>query len=119
MKTKDEQAQQHTAGRLAVSEPPSPASPLYLLVSDAGVVAQVEGLFRSDQKAANARRLVACWNACEGIPTEQVEAGVVGEMVTALRDCLQSLKRLPDAEGAYRVTCISQAEAALRKVGKL
>jgi hypothetical protein len=26
---------------------------------------------------ANARRLVACWNACEGIPTEDLESKVV------------------------------------------
>jgi hypothetical protein len=25
----------------------------------------------------DARRLVACWNACKGVPTEALEAGVV------------------------------------------
>lgn len=34
-------------------------------------------------------------------------------LVTALRDCVQSLKRLPDVDGAYRVTAIKQAEQAL------
>lgn len=28
--------------------------------------------------AANARRIAACWNACEGIPTEALEADVPG-----------------------------------------
>lgn len=28
--------------------------------------------------AANARRMAACWNACEGIPTEALEADVPG-----------------------------------------
>lgn len=25
----------------------------------------------------DARRLVACWNACQGIPTEALEAGII------------------------------------------
>lgn len=32
----------------------------------------------------------------------------------ALADCLESLKRLPDVDGAFRQTCIWQAEQALR-----
>lgn len=31
----------------------------------------------------------------------------------ALFDCANSLERLPDAEGAYRITCLQQARAAL------
>lgn len=38
------------------------------------------------------------------------------ELFTALADCVESLMRLPDAEDAYRVTCINQAKAALRLV---
>jgi len=34
-------------------------------------------------------------------------------LTNALRDCLESLRRLPDVDGAYRVTCIAEAEAAL------
>jgi hypothetical protein len=34
---------------------------------------------------ADARGLVAAWNACEGIPTEALEAGVVADMLEALR----------------------------------
>jgi hypothetical protein len=34
---------------------------------------------------ADARGLVAAWNACEGIPTEALEAGVVVDMLEALR----------------------------------
>ncbi|HET6496837.1 MAG TPA: hypothetical protein VFH61_15885 [Thermoleophilia bacterium] len=33
---------------------------------------------------ANARRLVAGWNACEGIPTESLETGCVNGLVEAL-----------------------------------
>lgn len=37
------------------------------------------------------------------------------ELVGAAEDALQSLKRLPDRAGAWRVTCIMQLEAALAK----
>lgn len=40
----------------------------------------------------------------------------VETLATALRDCVQSLERLPDVEGAYRVTVIQQAKAALRSL---
>ena len=33
----------------------------------------------------NATRIAAAWNACEGIPTEALEAGVVKDMLEALR----------------------------------
>ena len=33
---------------------------------------------------ANARRLVACWNACEDIATESLEAGYIRGLVEAL-----------------------------------
>ena len=33
----------------------------------------------------NATRLAAAWNACEGIPTEALEAGVVKDMLEALQ----------------------------------
>jgi hypothetical protein len=35
------------------------------------------------------------------------------KLVEALNDCIESLKRLPDVDGAYRVTCIQQAQALL------
>lgn len=37
------------------------------------------------QREANARRIVVCVNACAGIPTEALEAGVVGELLAAIR----------------------------------
>ena len=30
---------------------------------------------------ANARRLVACWNACQGVPTEVLEGGLVADQL--------------------------------------
>lgn len=37
------------------------------------------------------------------------------ELLAALEDALESLSRLKDAHDAYRVTCISQARAAIAK----
>jgi len=34
-------------------------------------------------------------------------------MLEALEDCVESLSRLPDINGAYRVTCLQQARAAI------
>lgn len=41
------------------------------------------------------------------------------DLVMAAKDALQSLKRLPDVDGAYRVSCIQQLETALRKAGAI
>ena len=84
----------HTPGRLSVDEYPvtlangdlahaklsitAPSKdPRYLHFS-IGMVnfsAEFTGLFSSDVEEAesNARRLVACWNACEGIETDELE----------------------------------------------
>ena len=43
------------------------------------------------------RRLAAAWNACEGIPTEALEAGVVKDMLGALLECRKELEEW-DAE---------------------
>lgn len=37
------------------------------------------------------------------------------DLVSALRDCIESLARLEDKPDAYRVTCMTQARAALAK----
>lgn len=37
------------------------------------------------------------------------------ELLIAAKDALESLKRLPDAEGAFRATCIYELEHAIAK----
>lgn len=37
-------------------------------------------------------------------------------LLKALEDAVESLERLPNVEGAYRQTCISQARAVIREV---
>ena len=116
----------HTPGRLSVDEYPvtladgktayaklsitAPSKdPRYLRFS-IGMVnfcAEFTGLFSSDieEAEANARRLVACWNACEGMATDELEeiartGGMLGpredvakiaEQRDKLRDALQVL----------------------------
>jgi len=45
-----------------------------------------------DISEANARRLVACWNACEGIPTEILEDQQSSGLIAAEPDLLEALK---------------------------
>jgi len=49
--------------------------------------ASSETAIRRKEGLANAHRLCACWNACQGISTEAVEDGVVKE----LREACQAL----------------------------
>lgn len=77
---------------------------------------------------ANARRLVACWNALQGIPIEDIEradlAGVtgrVGERLAALRannaELLAALEEIVSAFGdnPEQNMALSAAEAAIAK----
>lgn len=42
----------------------------------------------SNEEKSDKRRIQACLRACYSIPTEALEAGVVGEMVEALKQIL-------------------------------
>jgi hypothetical protein len=58
--------------------------------------------------------------ASQGLEAEVAEANcdliaAAPDLFGALADALEALKRLPDVEGAFRVTCIAQAEQTLRK----
>ena len=55
-----------------------------------------------DENKANARRICAVWNACEGIPTEALEAGVVKDMLEALVEIRHMLWSRPDISDRLR-----------------
>jgi len=66
----------------------------------------------------DARRIAACVNACEGIPTEALESGVVQEMVEALEALLPSIENAvgeiyywPEYERAKAVLAKARGEA--------
>jgi hypothetical protein len=56
----------HTPGNLAVSG-------RYIKNKNSMPVAWMTGQMMLKEKQANARRLVACWNACEGLETDQID----------------------------------------------
>lgn len=65
----------------------------------------------------NARRLAACWNACQSIPTEALEAGVVEELLEAVRKAslwVDQYSALPGLRPAA-VCMLRVLEAALAK----
>lgn len=71
---------QHTPGRLAVAveifdNDGMPETALQALGGAATVAVALEfGPNNPGMREANARRLAACWNACEGISTEALES---------------------------------------------
>ena len=40
------------------------------------------------------------------------------DILSVLKDCVECLNRLPSTDGAYRITCIQQAEKAIQQLNK-
>lgn len=57
----------HTQGKLSVDAHKN-------IVAEGGGLVAFPGIAAGFDQEANARRLVACWNACEGISTEELES---------------------------------------------
>lgn len=49
------------------------------------------GELSTDRQLANARRMCAAVNACEGISTEELEKGIVRELISALEYLLEEV----------------------------
>lgn len=69
---------EHTPGRIKSSHVFfEGGAPLFLSSGDSKIIARIEnrvsGLPLTREDAENARRLAACWNACDGISTENLE----------------------------------------------
>ena len=64
----------HTQGRLFFAYDDNG---FYEIGSDANSLRIAFTYGEGETDESNARRLVVCWNACEGIPTARVEAGAV------------------------------------------
>jgi hypothetical protein len=69
---------------------------LYVAYMVAG--AEPDTLPSEDSGLNNARRLVACWNACEGLETADIEANGVASAA----EVQQLVKRLTEAEYKLR-----------------
>jgi hypothetical protein len=96
----------HTPGKLTVS-----ASNATIRGEDECIVAAVGSGVQAvhsrsgEESAANARRLAACWNAFDGVSTENIESGPT---VLQLADWILASK-------AIRLELIAACEAALTK----
>lgn len=64
---------------------------------------------------ANARRIVAAVNACEGISTPALEDGVIKELLAALHGCLLVLDDNSNGHGPTKEQAVSQAREAIAK----
>lgn len=84
------------------------------------------GLFHSNnlqgqataEDEARAARAVACWNACQGIPAETLEAGVVVVPVAQLNDALHDLAFIVATEcvkGSKKTILVDRMDKALAK----
>lgn len=54
-------------------------------VARATVKLSAYGAIPPDEAKANTKRIVACVNACKGIPTDKLREGVVGDLIAAAR----------------------------------
>ena len=51
------------------------------------------------ERDANAHRLAACWNACQGIPTEMMEYADVKKLIAVAKEaCKHTYSNLADAD---------------------
>ncbi|WP_101048889.1 hypothetical protein [Macromonas nakdongensis] len=118
---------QHTPGRLVAEELDQDADYTF-------VIRQIDGdpypLPVADcNRPADARRLVACWNACEMVSTEDLEAltrpadvswaCTIDRLVRERDELLEALKRIVDWDDvglALTQDHVVQARAAIAKV---
>lgn len=82
-----------------------------------GLVCQFNGK-EKDEAIANRARMIACWNACNGIPTGQLEAGSVERLVKATELLLKTAqhfeKQASQGTGSRRGGSVwTKARAAL------
>lgn len=109
----------HTQGKLVASDPSDALHPIRKATSGiwplGRVIADVGYADTEEENTANARRLVACWNAADGIPTEELEAAADGrllnifeglirerdELMKALAKCVETLSDTRIGQWSY------------------
>ena len=118
--------------KLSIVAPSKDPRYLHFSIGMVNFSAEFTGLYPSDveEAEANARRLVACWNACEGMATDVLEeiartGGMLGpredvakiaEQRDKLRDALKSCIEYGAMTGDDWVT--DKARAALTSTGE-
>jgi hypothetical protein len=82
---------------------------------DGLIVAETEIHDRTDEECyANARRIVAAVNACEGISTEALEQGAIAELLLQLRVLVDHVQSTPhELTEALRKLRLKEARTAI------
>jgi len=101
----------------------------WYVVSNRGHICEMMGPFGYDVNKANARRIVACVNACEGIETSWLEkhklqfTGHAIDEIQKLRAenarILAALKEIEKGEGPYKIEPLAHAEATIENMKKI
>lgn len=96
--------------RILPGKYPNVPQPIF---SEDGQIASVGGYHEPGhaQRVANARRIVACVNACAGIPTEALESGALAELVVWAKEAA--------APGVYVPHTLPKLREAIAKLGDL
>lgn len=81
----------HTPGKLRGHVGPN-GSTVFSVETERGLLSVSYGGY--PEQHANALRIIACWNACEGI----ADPGVVPELIAALREALPLINRCVQSE---------------------
>lgn len=111
-------SEKHTPGTLDF-HPQGDANEYCLIMNDGRWVIgfRQNGELCVDEQMANARRIVATWNHCDGFTTEQVKAVSMREMVEALRELAESFEgRVGDWENAEFHDSYNRARSILTKL---
>lgn len=85
---------EHTPGRLETDGTvifSRPGNVLARTVNRNAAYGTVTKITSWDEQGANARRLAAAWNACEGIPTDELERGIVTDLLAACKLALADI----------------------------
>lgn len=125
--------EKHTPGRLHIGT--APPNGEQTIGTHAGLMVAVATAGADVPTQANAARLVACWNACEGISTEALESeghAVLGwtrtaskliqattqrdKLLEALRSCLSQLECHETDAVNGEPQCMQDARAAIAEV---
>lgn len=97
----------HTPGRLTVTHNSRETSTIYCEGKEvARVHMDSEAHEDDEQHCENARRLAACWNACDGLPTESLEK-------------LGTLDRANVEMNVFRAHLLAQRDALLAELHRM
>ena len=111
-------SEEHTQGRVTFRED-GDACHWSMLTEDGQwwLALLANGEQTTPRQIANFRRLAACWNACEGISTENLEDNIpVVELATRFNEALKRIKEL-NSILERREAVIKILEADLEAVG--